>query len=225
MGTLLLLGAGKGTIAAGGGGTVTSDADGTYQSGAASTTHSYTGITVGSLSAGGLVAFITVFVVTESVNSVVWDDGGANQSMSFLGAVENSGNGRVELWGLIAPVSGNKTMTITLSANTTCGRCAASFEGVNQGSIAAAFPNFNSDTTASGTTVDVDITSGTGHMVVGAASGGTAANALTISGTQIYVNNAGTTGVIGGRDTGASTVTVTATYSTNDTLCICGVDI
>jgi hypothetical protein len=145
---------------------------------------SYTNITVGA-SANGLVA-VVVLANNSSVaitgGTAVWDSGGSNQSMSLI-AEETRNVGALELdtlvFGLRAPVSGNKTLKIHWGTGTNeCFMSAMSFTGVNQVSDAAAFPN-NAITIAG----NVAVTSNTGHYV----SGGGQANTIgTITGTTIF---------------------------------------
>lgn len=212
---------------ASGGGSVTLDAVGTLLQSGTTTSVNYTGQTVGTLSSGGLIALITLGVLTETVTSVVWDSGGANQALTSLSCAVNSPSiiGRIEIWGRIGAIaSGNKTMAVTYSGSTSSWVEALSYEGVNQGSLAAAFLNCNTNTAVS-TTVAATVTSGSGHAVVSGSGGGSAANASSITGTQIYINNAGSIGVIGARTAGAASVGVTATYDTLDSLFIAGIDV
>ena len=204
---------------------VTVDASGALQSSFGAATLSYTGITVGT--GNGLVVGITGAVHTNPVLSAVWDNGGTNQSMTFMGSVDIPGaTHALEIWALKNPTAGNKTLLITVGTATGAIYAAAvSFNGVNAGSVAAAFPNFNSNTTTAGTAVAVNITSATNHKIFGISADNGVANAVSISGIQLYLDNTGALGVCGNTDNGAGTVAITATYSTNDNLAVAGIDV
>lgn len=226
-GQLTTTGAGK-KPGGGGGGSVTFDAVGAPVQVSATQSQNYTGMTVGSISNGGLLAFIYVSVAaSDSVSTAVWDSGGSNQSMSFLGFVATSSNNdRLEIWGLLNPISGNKTLAVSLAGgvNSSIITAALSFSGVNQASIAAAFPNFNSNTATAATSVSVTLTSGTGHLVAFASTSGTAGSVNTISGTQRWLSNAFAIDVAGATDTGAASVVASSTFSSG-ILGIAGVDV
>jgi hypothetical protein len=228
---ILTTGAGGYPVAGGGGGgNVTFDATGALGVSAAGPTVGYTGLTVGS--ANGLLATILYSGFgTVSITSVVWDSAGTPQNLSFIGGITNPGNVRIEFWGLVAaPVtSGNKTLTVTQNTAGSVMRISAcSYSGVNAASVAAAFKNFNSNSTAAGssTTVAVTVTSATGHEVVASTMTGPNASVVSITGTQIFLNNSGTIVGAGSRTAGAASVTPTATYDMNtDPLVIIGVDV
>jgi hypothetical protein len=69
--------------------------------------------------------------------SLVWDQTGANQPLSLIvqefNTLPNAGDSiLIQLWALIAPVSGNKTLTATWTGSVDAKAVGASFYNVNQ---------------------------------------------------------------------------------------------
>jgi hypothetical protein len=118
------------------------DATGTQY--AAATTHSYTGLTVGS---GGHRALVCS--VGADLNSgldpvtVVWDSGGTNQSMTpFLAELGNGASSiKIILYGLVAPTSGNKTLSVTFNSAASSYISCISFTNVSQTGGTTTFAN------------------------------------------------------------------------------------
>jgi hypothetical protein len=209
------------------GGPVAFDAAGALTLGAASATYDYTNLTAGTATA--LIAIVQAEVSGgTTVDSVVWDQGGSNQSMTFIGRViAQSTNRRTELWGLVSPAAGNKTMRVTLGAPATCYMCAASFTGSSTASVAAAFTNVTTNQATAATTIDVVVTSGATHIVVAASTDDTGSpSSVSMTGAgDLYLNNAAAVGVVAGYDTGSASKTMTATYTGNGNLNIIGVSV
>lgn len=75
-----------------------------------------------------------------TVTGVSDDSTGTPVAMSFIGAKSTvSGAGRVECWGLANPVTGTKTIAVTLSASVASCTTAASYTGVHQTSPTEGF--------------------------------------------------------------------------------------
>ena len=103
----------------------------------------------------------------------------------------SSAQGTSVIFGLRAPVSGNKTLTITWTGSAEVFAAAISFANVNQTSDGAAFPH-----TASGqNAATVALASATGHMVVGCQASGSVQGTQT--GTSIYSDSASGTVING----------------------------
>jgi hypothetical protein len=120
------------------------------------------------------------------------------------------------LYGLLAPASGNKTLTVSWTGNNEMHASALSFTGVDQTSIAVAFPHGTTatHTTATASPTSVTITSASGNMVVACHAQNVSAWGV-ISGTQLAKDD--TTGpnigVVSNYNNGAATVTMTAAFT------------
>lgn len=167
-------------------------------------------ITVGSGTTRAAVFFIGIGNSSPpTVSSVTWDNGGTNQAASFINGTTR-GVCRSELWGLVAPASGNLGLKVVLSGTAQDIYAAAvSFTGVNQTGGATTFAN---GTTGSGTAgISLAVTSNTNNQVV-ATMTASATNISTMSGTNVYLTNVGLNdGSAASYTTGAATVTVTST--------------
>lgn len=167
----------------GGGGNVSVEAVGTkLYNGAAVTSQNYTGITVGSGSHRALAVLINfdnAGMVVSAV-SAVWDSGGTNQSMTQLVA------GLVEIpyiFGLAAPISGNKTLALSWSGASRIFVDAVSFINVDQTGGATSFPGAQVGSAVATLTVP----SAAADMVICCGGGGTPIGTLT--GTILYSDN------------------------------------
>jgi hypothetical protein len=153
------------------------------------TTVSNTNLTIGVNSNKALVASLVVSLKTISAESCTWDVGGSNQAMSLIGVQNSTGaNGRVELWGLVNPVSGNKTLTCswtTLSPDAFLD--AVSWFGVDQTGGVTTFPH-SAGNTGTSTAISLTITSAPGNAAMDALASLTSISAPTK--TQVYLNNA-----------------------------------
>jgi hypothetical protein len=91
----------------------TLDASGTkLQSATAQTSVNYTGLTVGASLVNSALVLALQFDANVSSITATWDNGASNQTMTRIGTGINIGAGRAELFGLVAPVSGNKTLRV-----------------------------------------------------------------------------------------------------------------
>lgn len=167
-------------------------------------------LTVGSGANRVLVAQVAFDISAgQSVSSCAWDPSGTNQSLSFI-AGATSGADRTEIWGLVAPTSGNKTLTCNFSANVTHQELnVSSFIGADQTGGSTTFHNTN---TATGTTAapTITITSATGEIAIASLLASWASGNLVSSQTQLYMDN---TIFGGGAAYGAGAASVTLSWS------------
>lgn len=181
--------------------TVTFDAKSaqdTATSGAASSI-SASNLTVGAGANRALVAEVSIGTKAAMITGCSW---GA-QPLTML-AASNSPDavkGRVELWGLIAPMSGVQPMTCNFSQATYAFMASASFAGVDQVSPFQT-PSTAQDASASPL---IAVSGAAGDMAVAGIAGGTTINAPG-PGTSIYIDNSGS-GPIGGAASYAATGT------------------
>lgn len=217
---------------AGGGGTVTFDAktpSGVFT--LAGTSVSTTSINV-STGNGLLVGYMTDNLSTTPPGlGCTWDVGGANQVMTAISGTNTGTQGAItagiQFFGLLAPTSGAKTLTCSWTGTRAGGFFAVSFNNVNQGSIAAAFPNgtFSAVTTAAAGPVTVTVTSATGHKTV-MMGGQSCAPIGAISGTTITTEtDMSNMGWASNYDNGAATVSMTQAFSGTCVQIASGVDV
>jgi hypothetical protein len=91
-----------------------------------------------------LIAQVALGPSTTTVTGCVWDPTGANQALTLIKREPfPSGTAlSVELWGLVNPVSGNKTLTCNFSASSAFVTMnGVSFAGVDQTGGATTFYN------------------------------------------------------------------------------------
>ncbi len=171
------------------------DATGTeVYNGTQPTSFNWTGFTMGTVANGALVVTLALSILTEGSVALVWDSGGTNQSMTKIIDQNASANGTVQLWGLVNPTPGNKTLAVSgITAGTVDIYIdGISFSGVDQtggattfyGAVGAAATsqtaNPGSITTAAGdATVDLMYLTVSGTGTPGAAQ------------TQLYADGAG----------------------------------
>jgi hypothetical protein len=206
------------------GSVVALDALGTVQHTATSVlTLSYTGITVGKGSNRALVVSINTGVVVTGL-SLVWDAAGANQSLSLIGS-----SGTLQyLYGLVAPVSGNKTLTVSWTSPTALASVVASaWTGVNQTGGVASFANVTTLGPTTGTSAAVPVT-GAVYDITIAGYGAHTASFTSVDHTQICIDNLYSGG--GGSHAsnyaaGASSVTLGAVLSVSQSWRAVGCDI
>lgn len=173
------------------GGSVTLDVVGTELRTASSVTSaSYTGITVGA-SANCLVCVVKWDNKLVSARTAVWDSVGANQSMTELVTQQNNANALVSIWGLRAPATGNKTLTLGWTTGAQAMVACLSFIGVNQASDGAAFPHTAAGNTTGTTSPSLALTSATGHYGVSIIAQNGTNLSLPTPGTAIFTDNGG----------------------------------
>jgi hypothetical protein len=113
------------------------------------TTSSNTKQTVGSGSNRALVVVVCLDGTSISATGVHWDSTGTNQAATLITSIVN-GAIRIELWGLVAPTSGNKTLKVDLSAAATdFWVSSVAFTGVDQTGGVTSFAHANTGNTTS----------------------------------------------------------------------------
>ena len=76
------------------------------------TTVDVTGPNVGSGANRALIVGIAQGNSAVTLTSVTWDQGGADQAMTRIGAIDNGTDARIELWRLVAPTSEAKMLRV-----------------------------------------------------------------------------------------------------------------
>lgn len=181
-------------------------------------------MTVGAGSNRALAAFLWFAIagVTPTGLSCHWDPTGTNQALTELTGANTGTNGGITaastIYVLLAPTSGTKNLTCTWTGSGEAHISAVSFTGVNQGSVAAAFPQtaIANIATAGASPISVGpITSATGHQVI-AAFAQPCTTWGAISGTTINTDDTTgpNVGVASSYNAGASSVTATAAFTT-----------
>lgn len=98
-----------------------------------------------------------------------WDDPGTPQALTLISnttVADAAGLQVIALYGRIAPTPGNKNLVISWTGNNEMHASAISFSGVDQTSVAVAFPHGNTHSASGGSSpCTVTITSATGNMV------------------------------------------------------------
>jgi hypothetical protein len=193
-----------------------------YTSVTAGTTISMTNLTVGAGANRGLILCLQCGSQGASFPaalSLVWDSVGANQTLTQISGTLVANGVLTEvaaLYGLVAPASGNKTLTISWTGNNEMHASAAAFTGVDQTSVAVAFPHGTTvaHTTSTASPTSVTITSASGNMVVACHSQNVSAWGV-ISGTQLAKDDVTgpNIGVVSNYNSGAATVTMTAAFT------------
>src|ERR1017187_10390268 len=125
--------------------------------------------------------------------SAYWGTAGTNQAMTLIKSASTSSGRMVQLWGLVAPTSGHKTLGVTWTTFTDCILDCCSFTGATQVGGTTTFANSGSVTGSSGN-ASLTITSSAGDYAVDAltrvcGSGGGATS--TPSQTLVYALSTG----------------------------------
>lgn len=200
------------------------DQTGTVTKGSTGTTNDNSSLTIGSISNGVLVAWVS-HNGTAASETVIWDPAGANQSLTLIKEqIQAAGTPRVRLYGLVNPTSGNKILRTTWTGSDEFYITLASFSGANQTGGATTFPN-SIGATGTSTTAAVTVTSATGNLVI--ANHITDQAAITaVNNTQVFLDTTNTiTSGAGNRAAGAATVTLNATLGNSGRWASCGCDI
>lgn len=193
------------------------DAAGTESTGNAQTTFDNTSLTVGAGTNRALIVLISKSTQAAST-SVTWDQGGTNQACTLIIGVNGTGAvARAELWGLVAPTSGNKTLRWVGASSDVCVDLVA-YTGVDQTGVTTSFPNSTSaQITQAGSTTQnngVTVTSAVGNATLSCQASDQGTFNST-NNTQLYVDNApANISAAGSRAAGAATVSMTANLTT-----------
>ncbi len=164
-------------------------------------------LTVGSGSNRALIVQLGFSVKTISALAVTWDFGASAQACAVVtGAAANAtDNARAELWGLVAPVSGAKTLKAAWTTASDIYMNQTSWTGVDQTGGATSFPH---GTSATGTSAapSVTVTSAVGNATM-ACCCDAAASITAMTQTQTFNDNvAAGINAAGSRAAGAATV-------------------
>jgi hypothetical protein len=193
-----------------------------YTSQPGGTTMTLSGLTVGTGSNRALAVLLSCGSQGTALPAgltLTWDSGGTNQALTQVPNTFVADGGLTAVaavYGLLAPTPGNKNLVISWTGANEMHALAASFAGVDQTSIAVAFPNgaVHSVSGAGASPCTVTINSATGDMTIATHAQNFSAFG-TISGTTLGVDNP--TGpnisVASNLDNGASTVTMTAAFT------------
>jgi hypothetical protein len=170
----------------------------------------YKGLTVGAGLSNGAILVMLSFDANVSALSVTW---GA-QTLTRIGTGTTQANGfRAELFGGVAPTSGNQALAATWTTAAQCAVAAISVSGANQTGGTTTFAHVNTNTPATGspTTISLVVTSAVGNMVgVAYVTNGTISS-WAAPATSIYVDISPTNMSAGAaRQAGAASTTVTA---------------
>jgi hypothetical protein len=143
-------------------GTVAVDSIGTVGTCTGVTSFNYTGLTIsGGLSNSALTVELEFAASNITGLAMTWN----GVALSQITTTNNASGGRIDLWGLVNPASGNQTLAVSWTTSTNCTVVGVSWSGVNQTGGTSTFANA---TTASGssTTSSVTVTSATGDAVI-----------------------------------------------------------
>lgn len=167
------------------------DATGTSDATASGvSTIDFNNLTVGAGANRALVVQISFSHTIVSAVSVTWDQGGTNQACALIVTVNGQDllSGRVDLWGLVAPTSGNKTLRVSWTTATDIVVDAASWTGVDQTGGATSFPNSTS-TTGNLTNASLAITSAAGNAAMDCVGSAGAISSPGAQQTQVFLDN------------------------------------
>lgn len=181
-------------------------------------------LTVGAGANRAVVCAINWSIAVSSV-AVTWDSGGTNQAMALITGATATNTQFANLWGLVAPTSGAKTVNVTWNAvNADIIINCTSWTGVDQTGGATSFPHGTGSAPATAATHSVVITSAVNNATM--ATTATSGTPSSPTQTQTFLNSTPTNvSGAGSRAAGAATVTHQWTYTTPNTTAIVGTDI
>jgi hypothetical protein len=177
--------------------------------------HTMGGAGVGS---GSNRALVVQLVLSRTVTNLGmrWDEAGTPQAMTAITGASATNTAFVQLWGLIAPTSGNKTLKVGNGSGgswtTACDVYvnAVSWTGVDQTGGATSFPH-GTGGTGTGDPATVTVTSAVGNATM-AVHETTNQSWASVNNTQSFIDNiAANVSGCGNRAAGAATVTLTGT--------------
>ena len=189
-------------------------------------TLSTTNLTVGSGTNRALVVELLFEATTAPTSiTVTWDSGGTNQAMTQIATkVDVSTTLTAQLWGLVAPTSGAKTLKASWTNSAAAAMGAVSWTGVNQTGGATSFPK---STNANGSTspATVAVTSVTNNAVMDAVAVAAGGTITAGNQTQVFKSALTALNAAGQRAAGAASVTMSWTLSTGLSWAIVGTNI
>lgn len=149
--------------------------------------------------------------------SLTWDSGGTNQALTQVTGTlvtDSVLTDSAAMYGLVAPTAGNKSLVISWTGNNEMHAAAISFTGVDQTSVAVAFPHGTNAKVNGASPTTITITSAVGNMVVAAHAQNLSVFGV-ISDTTLAVDNASgpNTANAANYAAGAATKTLTAAFT------------
>lgn len=151
--------------------------------------------TIGSGSNRALVVALVCEATTgnsPTAPTVNWDSTGTNQSMTLIATMSDNRQAhdiRIFLFSLVAPTSGNKTLSVAgLNANVDSLIAYISFTGVDQTGGTITFRNAITSAVGNGTTLTATVTSAIGDAVIaifGSNSGSVSVNQTAWTNVQV----------------------------------------
>lgn len=176
-------------------------------------------LTVGAGANRALVTQLVLSLKTASAVTVNWDNAGTPQSQALIVSASGTGTiARAELWGLVAPTSGNKAARAAWTGASDAYLNPTSFTGVDQTGGATSFPHSASGTgtAGSGAAFSQAIVSAVGNFTVAAESQDVGSISAPTQ-TQTFLSNALACDGAGSRATGAASVSHGWTTDTTNT--------
>lgn len=185
-----------------------------------------TTLTVGTGNQRALVVQIAWLAAAPAGLTVNWDSAGTPQACTLIKSQAGVNGQTVQLWGLLAPTSGNKTLSVAWSAGTTeLMLQAAAWTGVDQTSTAVAFPNSTS-ATGNNATATVNVTSAINNATMACCVAGSLQAISSVNNTQTFLlHGHGNLEAGGNRAAGAASVTMSGTFAGTDQWAIVATDI
>lgn len=151
--------------------------------------------------------------------TAIWDSGGTNQPSTQVAGTVIADSGPpcgAAMYGLIAPTSGNKSLVLawTGGGSFEVHACAISFTGVDQTSVAVAFPHGAHNNANGASPATVTITSAAGNMVVACHAQNFSPYGV-VSGTTLAKDDVTgpNLGVVSNYANGAASVAMTAAFT------------
>ena len=170
------------------------------------------GPNVGTGSDRALVVGIIEGNQNVALTSVTWDSGGTNQVMTRIGWANRASDVRVEMWRLVNPTSGARTLRIVSPSSVTVTVGIAAYTGVDQTTPNdAAAPN-----SGNGANPTVSVPSASGDLVLDAMGWKEISSTPTAGAGQLLRWNSPDTGDeegAGSQEAGAATVTMSWSMS------------
>lgn len=166
----------------------------------------YKGLTVGASLSNGAILVLLQFDANVSAITCTW---GA-QTLTRIGTGITQANGfRAELFGGVAPTSGNQALAASWTTAAQCAVAAISVSGANQTGGTTTFAHSNTATSTSVVSISVVVTSAVGNMVGACAVNNASMTTWQSPATSIYIDTTPTNmSAAAGRQAGAASTTV-----------------
>lgn len=161
------------------------DVVGTQNTTGGVTTVAYTGITVGTDKNRALAVSISWLGNPGAITVARWDDGASNQNLTLIKTVTDADGHVQNLYGLVNPINGNKTLRITWTNSTEYGMNVIALKNVEQ-DITKAFPNSVS-ATGNSAAPSIQIVMTNGQMGLSCIGTGTGPTLNSVSATQLWL--------------------------------------